>query len=194
MADQVAALEARGVRATYLASTLEAADMRRRMAGLARREFALVYVAPERLAFPGCRGLIRQIDCPLVAIDEPHCIRERGHDVRPQHMEIGALLGDLPRPRVLDCTATPTPIVPDEIPDRPALPRDTPQIVRGFARPSLALRAAEVAGRRERERLVDGALAEALGGPRRGRGTALVYTPTRKQAEDESGRLAERGW
>ena len=50
------------------------------------------------------------------------------------------------------------------------------------------------AGRRERERLVDGALAEALGGPAAGRGTALVYTPTRKQAEDESARLAERGW
>ena len=49
MADQVGALEARGVRATYLASTLEAAEMRRRMAGLARRAFALVYVAPGRV-------------------------------------------------------------------------------------------------------------------------------------------------
>src|SRR2546428_13480167 len=36
MADQVGALEARGVRATYLASTLEAAGMRRRLAGAAR--------------------------------------------------------------------------------------------------------------------------------------------------------------
>jgi ATP-dependent DNA helicase RecQ len=194
MADQVAALEARGVRATYLASTLEAAEMRRRMAGLARRELALVYVAPERLVFPGFRGLIREIDCPLVAIDEAHCISEWGHDFRPEYMEIGALLADLPRARVLACTATATPIVRDEILARLGLPPDTPQIVHGFARPNLALRAAEVAGRRERERLVDGALAEALGGPRRGRGTALVYTPTRKQAEDESGRLAERGW
>jgi len=194
MADQVAALEARGVRATYLASTLEAAEMRRRMAGLARREFALVYVAPERLVFPGFRSLIREIDCPLVAIDEAHCISEWGHDFRPEYMEIGALLADLPRARVLACTATATPIVRDEILARLGLPPDTPQIIHGFARPNLALRAAEVAGRRERERLVDGALAEALGGPRRGRGTALVYTPTRKQAEDESGRLAERGW
>src|SRR4030095_3216519 len=49
MADQVQALEARGVRATYLASTLEAAEMRRRMAQIARRELSLAYVAPERL-------------------------------------------------------------------------------------------------------------------------------------------------
>src|ERR1700745_902119 len=45
MADQLQALRARGVRATYLAATLEAAEMRRRMALIARRELALVYVA-----------------------------------------------------------------------------------------------------------------------------------------------------
>jgi len=194
MADQVQALEARGVRATYLASTLEAPEMRRRMARMARQEFALVYVAPERLAFPGFRGLIREIDCPLVAVDEAHCISEWGHDFRPEYLTIGALLADLPRARVLACTATATPIVRDEILARLGLPPDTPQIVRGFARPNLALRAAEIVGRRERERLVDGALSEALEGPKRGRGTAIVYAPTRKQADEESERLAERGW
>ena len=194
MADQVQALEARGVRATYLASTLEAPEMRRRMARIARREFALAYVAPERLAFPGFRGLIREIDCPLVAVDEAHCISEWGHDFRPEYLTIGALLADLPRARVLACTATATPIVRDEILSRLGLPPDTPQIVRGFARPNLALRAAEIVGRRERERLVDSALSEALEGPKRGRGTAIVYAPTRKQAEEESERLADRGW
>ena len=194
MADQVQALEGRGVRATYLASTLEAPEMRRRMARMARQEFALAYVAPERLAFPGFRGLIREIDCPLVAVDEAHCISEWGHDFRPEYLTIGALLADLPRARVLACTATATPIVRDEILARLGLPPDTPQIVRGFARPNLALRAAEIVGRRERERLVDGALSEALEGPKRGRGTAIVYAPTRRQAEEESARLAQRGW
>src|SRR5436309_15234835 len=99
MADQVQALEARGVRATYLASTLEAPEMRHRMARMARQEFALAYVAPERLAFPGFRGLIREIDCPLVAIDEAHCISEWGHDFRPEYLTIGALLADLPGAR-----------------------------------------------------------------------------------------------
>src|SRR5262249_9580547 len=148
----------------------------------------------ERLVFPGFRGLIREIDCPLVAIDEAHCISAWGHDFRPEYMEIGALLAELPRARVLAGTATATPIGRDEIMGGLGFAPDTPQIVRGCARPNLALRASEVGGRRERERLVDEALGEALGGPRRGRGTALVYTPTRKQAEDESARLAERGW
>ena len=61
MADQVQALEARGVRATYLASTLEASEMRRRMAAIGRREMSIVYVAPERLVFSGFRGLLREI-------------------------------------------------------------------------------------------------------------------------------------
>ena len=192
MADQVQALEARGVRATYLASTLDASEMRRRMALIARREMALVYVAPERLAFPGFRALLREFDCPLVAIDEAHCISEWGHDFRPEYLEIGAVLGDLPRARVLACTATATPIVRDEILARLGLPPDTPQIVRGFARPNLALRAAEIGGRRERD--------SARGRrPRRGARrsgararTAIVYAPTRKQADEESARLAAR--
>ena len=87
---------ARRSRRPILASTLEASEMRRRMAQIARREQALVYVAPERLAFPGFRGLLREIECPLVAIDEAHCISEWGHDFRPEYLQIGALLGEMP--------------------------------------------------------------------------------------------------
>ena len=194
MADQVQALEARGVSATYLAATLDAAEMRRRMARLASGAFSLVYVAPERLAFPGFRAMLRELDVPLVAVDEAHCISEWGHDFRPEYLEIGGVIADFPGARVLACTATATPIVRDEILARLGLPPDTPQMVRGFARPNLALRAVEVDGRRERERLVDAALAEALGGPGQGRGTAIVYAPTRKRAEEETERLGRQGW
>src|SRR5262249_58997580 len=87
-----------------------------------------------------------------------------------------------------------TRMVRDEIVAGLGRRRDTPQIVRGFARPNLALRAAEIGGRQARERLVDRALAEALDGPGRARGTAIVYAPTRKQADEESGRLTARRW
>jgi ATP-dependent DNA helicase RecQ len=194
MADQVRALEARGVAATFLASTLDAAEMRRRMARVAAGRLDLVYVAPERLTFPGFRGLLRDLECPLVAVDEAHCISEWGHDFRPEYLEIGGLLAELPGARVLACTATATPVVRDEVLARLGLGPDTPQIVRGFARPNLSLRALEVASDRERTRAVDAALAEALGGPGQARGTAIVYAPTRRQAEEESERLRGRGW
>jgi len=194
MQDQVAALEARGVRATFLASTLEPSELRRRMAGVARGAFDLVYAAPERLAAPGVRALLRDLDCPLLAIDEAHCISEWGHDFRPEYLGLGELVAELPRARVLACTATATPIVRDEILERLGLDPATPQIVRGFARPNLALRAREVGSRRERERAIDALLAEALGAAQRPRGAAIVYAPTRRGAEAEAQRLASAGW
>ena len=194
MNDQVQALNARGVPATLLASTLDGNEIRRRMARMAAGEYSLVYAAPERLVFAGFRGLLRNTEIPLVAIDEAHCISEWGHDFRPEYLEIGGLLADLPKARVLACTATATPVVRDEILSRLGLPADTPQHVNGFARPNLKLRAAEVEGADERHAQVDAVLAEALGGPGKAQGVAIVYAPTRRGAEEEGARLGRRGW
>ncbi|MFL5521830.1 MAG: RecQ family ATP-dependent DNA helicase [Gemmatimonadales bacterium] len=194
MHDQVAALEARGVRATFLAATLDTDEVRRRMAALARGEYQLAYVAPERLAFPGFRGLARDLDCPLVAVDEAHCISEWGHDFRPDYLQIGELVADLAEARVLACTATATPVVRDEIIARLGLPADTTQLVRGFARPNLGLRVRDARSAAESHRMVDEALKEAIGTPGAARGTAIIYSPTRRQTEEEQARLAKTGW
>jgi len=194
MHDQVDALGRAGVAATYLASTLEAAETSARLRSLTRGEYDLVYVTPERLALPGFRSRLGALDCPLLAVDEAHCISEWGHDFRPEYLEIGKVVAELPDTRVLACTATATPVVRDEILARLGLPADTPQLVQGFARPNLSLRAREVRGRRERDAEVDAALVEALGAPGSRRGTALVYAPTRRMSEEEAGRLARRGW
>ncbi len=194
MNDQVQALAARGVNATFLASTLDGSEVRRRMARLAAGEYSLAYVAPERLVFEGFRGLLRDMAVPLVAVDEAHCISEWGHDFRPEYMEIGGLVAELPQARVLACTATATPVVRDEILSRLGLPADTPQHIHGFARPNLHLRARDVESARDRQVEVDGLLAEALGSAGRGKGVAIVYAPTRRGAEGEAARLSQRGW
>jgi ATP-dependent DNA helicase RecQ len=140
-----------------------------------------------------------------VAVDEAHCISEWGHDFRPEYMQIGALIDDFPRARILACTATATPVVRDEILERLHLPAETPQLVRGFARPNLALRVAEAAQKVQRERMLDAALEETLGGPGAGLiggvpgtarrpGAAIVYAPTRKATEAEALRLLALGW
>src|SRR3989442_1069448 len=74
------------------------------------------------------------------------------------------------------------------------LPAETPQLVRGFARPNLSLRALEIESAADARAAVDAGLAEALGGPGKGRGTAIVFAPTRRRAADEGTRLASLGW
>ncbi|MHC4135692.1 MAG: RecQ family ATP-dependent DNA helicase [Planctomycetota bacterium] len=187
MHDQVRALDELGVPATYLASTLDGAELARRMGRL--REYKLVYVAPERLGSPGFRERLARIECPLVAVDEAHCISEWGHDFRPEYMQIGAFLQEFGDVSVLACTATATPVVRDEIVARLGLPRDTPQLVHGFARPNLVLRASEVRDAAERRKLVDAQLDEAL----EGGGAAIVYSPTRRMSEEEDQRLRHAG-
>jgi ATP-dependent DNA helicase RecQ len=194
MADQVGSLVRRGVAATYLAATLDGTEARERMAQIAAGEYKLVYVAPERLGVPGFRRLLQTIDCPLLVIDEAHCISEWGHDFRPEYLQIGSLVTALPKARVLACTATATPVVRDEILARLGLPSDTPQVLRGFARPNLALAAAEVTGKRDAQARVDALLEEAVGFPheKMRTGAAIIYAPTRARAEQEADRLRKR--
>lgn len=194
MRDQVDALERLGIEATFLASTLDGAEMARRLDALESGRLQLIYVAPERLVFARFREILRRIECPLFAIDEAHCISEWGHDFRPEYLEIGRVLAEHPQARVLACTATATPYVRDEIIARLSLPPETPQIVRGFARPNLSLRVAEVERASDRRRSVDGVLHEMLGEPGAGRGCAIIYGPTRKSTEAERDRLIGRGW
>jgi ATP-dependent DNA helicase RecQ len=194
MTDQVAALEERGVAATFLASTLEAGEMRSRMDRLAEGRYDLLYVAPERLSFAAFRSVMSRIECPLVAIDEAHCISEWGHDFRPDYLQIGKLLEAFPDSRVLACTATATPVVRDEIIERLGISAQTPQLIYGFARPNLALRVREVKQKSERNSAVDAAVREALKKPGEKRGAVIVYCPTRKAAESEAERLADKGW
>ncbi len=194
MQDQVSALEAIGVPATFLAATLDGGELRRRMRELGRGSYKLAYVAPERLAFDGFRSLLADLACPLVAVDEAHCISEWGHDFRPEYMQISEVVAALPDAQVLACTATATPVVRDEILERLGLPADTPQLVRGFARPNLALAAREVASKRDRDASVDAVLREAIGTPGSVRGCAIVYSPTRKATEQEAARLGRAGY
>jgi ATP-dependent DNA helicase RecQ len=67
MQDQAQALEQRGVAVTFLSSTLESGDMRRRMARAAAGDFKLLYVAPERLTYPGFKALLADLDQELRA-------------------------------------------------------------------------------------------------------------------------------
>jgi ATP-dependent DNA helicase RecQ len=191
MDDQVRALEARGIPATYLASTLDAGERRRREQQLRAGAYRLVYIAPERLRNEGVVHMLRELDPPLVAVDEAHCISHWGHDFRPDYLRLGEVLAALRPPRVLACTATATPLVRDEILEKLRLPSDrTAVVLRGFARPNLHLEVSEVDGMRDRRRLATQRLRAAMAGE----GGGIVYGGTRKECERFASELAGDGW
>jgi ATP-dependent DNA helicase RecQ len=194
MEDQVRALEARGIAATFLASTLEPELRRHRESWLLRGQYKLVYAAPERLASDAFVEMLSRCNVQLVAVDEAHCIAQWGHDFRPDYLRIGKLLERLRPPRVLACTATATPEVRREIRQQLRLGESCHEVLRGFARPNLHLAARNVEGASEARGEVFSALAAALGEPRAPRGGAIVYAATRRQTEVWADTLREKGW
>ncbi len=195
MEDQVRSLTARGIEATYLASTLSSQERSEREAGMLRGAYRIVYAAPERLASDYFVRALGRCKIALVAIDEAHCIAQWGHDFRPDYLRIGALLERLRPPRILACTATATPLVRREI--RAQLGLDDPpcrEVLRGFARPNLHLSARNVDGPKEaRGALLEG-LSAALGAPKAPRGGAIIYAATRKSTEQIAELVREHGW
>jgi ATP-dependent DNA helicase RecQ len=194
MEDQVRALEARGVSATFIASTLEPDVRRHRESGMLRGRYKLVYAAPERLASDAFVEALSRCNVQLVAVDEAHCIAQWGHDFRPDYLRIGALLEKLRPPRVLACTATATPEVRREIRQQLRLGSECHEVLRGFARPNLHLSARNVDGVNEARAEVLSTLASALGEPKAPRGAAIVYAATRRQTEQWAETLREKGW
>ena len=108
MKDQVDQLQAAGVAATFLNSTLSSAEARSRLAGLHRNEWKLLYVAPERLMLDNWQANLKAWNVAAIAIDEAHCVSEWGHDFRPEYRQIAKLRELLPDVPLMALTATAT--------------------------------------------------------------------------------------
>jgi ATP-dependent DNA helicase RecQ len=193
MEDQVRALEARGIAATFLASTLDGEEIRDRFRRIRRGDVSLAYVAPERLGETLASLVEDRLE--LVAIDEAHCVVQWGHDFRPDYLKIREFL-DRARPRrVLACTATATPASRAAIVAALGLdPATTSTILRGFARPNLALSVVDVDGPKAGLAHAVAALDRALGSRKKPRGAGIVYAGTRKQTERVAAALVDKGF
>src|SRR5438874_884109 len=145
MKDQVDALRARGIEATFVNSSLSDGERQERQAALRRGEYRLVYVAPERFRSPSFLSAMTGIKVPLLAIDEAHCISAWGHDFRPEYQKIAQAREALGAERVLALTATATPEVRRDIAEALDL-REPNVFVAGFDRPNLFIEVLRVGG------------------------------------------------
>ncbi|MDP9107061.1 MAG: RecQ family ATP-dependent DNA helicase, partial [Candidatus Eremiobacteraeota bacterium] len=115
MKDQVDALDTAGVGATALNSSLDWPELRRRLDGLERGAYKLLYVAPERLTLPGFADDLERWNVARFVVDEAHCISEWGHDFRPEYRRIAPLRERFPGVPFCAFTATATARVRDDV-------------------------------------------------------------------------------
>ncbi len=181
MKDQVDALQASGVAATFLNSSLDGTEARARLRGLYNGEFRLLYVAPERLMLEGFLEKAQQWNIAQIAIDEAHCISEWGHDFRPEYRELKKLRTLLPNVPTMALTATATTRVREDILKQLKL-RDPQIYVASFDRPNLTYRVVPKATPYEQLRTFLKARPQESG---------IVYCASRKSADSLSRKLNE---
>lgn len=145
MKDQVDQLHAAGVAATFLNSSLESGEARRRMDGLTAGNYQLLYVSPERLMTPDFLKVLTQWKIAALAVDEAHCISEWGHDFRPEYRRLREVRESLPGIPVLALTATATERVREDIVKQLGL-REPSVFLASFNRPNLRYQVIPKAG------------------------------------------------
>ena len=139
MKDQVDALQAAGVAATFLNSSLEPAAAAQRFRALSAGEVKLLYVSPERLFAPSFLDQLARWRIVRFAIDEAHCISEWGHDFRPEYRKLAEVRRSFPQVPVIALTATATERVREDICRQLAM-REPAVFVASFNRPNLSYR------------------------------------------------------
>lgn len=182
MEDQVGKLRALGFHAERIHSGLSRTASRQVCIDYLNGNLDFLFLAPERFRVPGFPEMLAKRKPSLVCIDEAHCISQWGHDFRPDYRRIGPYLESFRPAPVLALTATATPRVQQDIAAQ--LQLQGPRFIQGFRRTNLAIEVVEAAPSRRPE-LAKEILSED------GRLPAIVYAPSRKEAESVAALLQQ---
>ena len=171
MKDQVDALQARGIAAAAVNSSLGAEEYRQVMQALHNGELRIIYVAPERFGQEGFMRTLSEQKITLLAIDEAHCLSQWGHDFRPDYLRLGRVRQALGMPPIVALTATATELVRQDIVTTLHL-QDPAVIIRGFGRDNLDFAITRCDTRREKFEHIRRTIAKWRKG--------IIYCSTRK--------------
>jgi ATP-dependent DNA helicase RecQ len=187
MQDQVRLLRDNDIAASFINSSLDGAELSRRVAALVRGEFKLLYLAPERLLMSEfLDGPLRRLhEGPGInafVIDEAHCVSEWGHDFRREYRQLSVLRRRHPHIPILAFTATATPRVRSDIVAQLTL-RDPAVHVASFNRPNLFYQV-----RAKGKKTYTELLAQVRSG-----GAGIVYCLSRRRVDELASQLQGDG-
>ncbi|MEM6910555.1 MAG: ATP-dependent DNA helicase RecQ [Verrucomicrobiota bacterium] len=180
MKDQVDGLQARGIPAARLDSSLSPEEVMAVWQALEEGGLRLLYVAPERLGNASFRERLAGKHVSLLAIDEAHCVSEWGHNFRPDYLKLGRWAKRGKVDRVLALTATATPSVAREVRKAFGI-RKAEQVQTSFRQANLSFGVTPCETGERLERLAE--RLERLEGP------AVVYVTLQRTAEEVAHQL-----
>jgi len=175
MDDQVRKLKDLGLAAECIHSGRDRESSRQACVDYIKGNLQFLFIAPERLRVPGFPEMLAKRKPSLIAIDEAHCISQWGHDFRPDYRMLGQYLPSFRPAPALALTATATPLVQKDIATQLGL-STVKHFIHGFRRENIGIEIVEALPS-NRPLLARAILLEPGNRP------AIVYTPTRKQAE-----------
>lgn len=108
MKDQLEFLQARGINAASIDSTLTPEQSKETMQDVRSGKIKILMVSVERFKNERFRQLIHSVPMSMLVVDEAHCISEWGHNFRPDYLKLPQYRQELNIPLVLLLTATAT--------------------------------------------------------------------------------------
>ena len=184
MDDQAAKLSKAGLAVARIHSGLSREDSRQACRDYLDGRLHFLFIAPERMRVPGFPEMLARRKPSLIAIDEAHCISAWGHDFRPDYRTLGDYLPALRPAPIVALTATATPTVQRDIVAQLGLAGPS-LFIHGFRRDNLGIEVLEMPKPRR-----TAFIKEFL--QRTGSRPAIVYSPSRKAAEEIAGVLGGR--
>ena len=184
MEDQFRKLRDRGFAVECIHSGRDRAASRQVCIDYLNGKLQFLFIAPERLRVRGFPEMLAKRKPALIAIDEAHCISQWGHDFRPDYRLLGGYLPTLRPAPVIALTATATAVVQRDICNQLGLDHQA-SFIHGFRRSNIAIEVVETSPS-QRPDLARELLSDPDHRP------AIIYTPSRKQAESVAALLAQR--
>lgn len=182
MKEQVEELKSMGIEAEFLSSELNDLEEDEVYANCKEGITKILYISPERIVNKKFITQAQEIDFSFIAVDEAHCISEWGQDFRPSYQNIKVFRDQFLKIPCLALTATATPKVLEEIISKLNLSK-VKIFKKGFKRNNINLNILETA---DKYQYIHNYI-------NLNKVSGLIYTNTRKEAEDLSTFLQSKG-
>ena len=183
MQDQVTALQANGISAFFLNSTLSFDEQEDIKSAAQNGEVKILYVSPERLVSRDFLFFLQSLDISLFAIDEAHCISGWGHDFRPEYTKLSMIKNNFPNIPIIALTATADRLTRKDIIVQLRL-EDPKSFISSFDRPNLSL---TVLPGRERLKKILNFIGQRMDE------SGIIYCLSRKNTEKVAAKLRASG-